>query len=45
MATTITEQIQTKTPPVLPAQSKRMRLDGTDPKFGDWRDDLVRDGL
>lgn len=23
---------------------ERMRVDGTDPKFGDWRDDLARDG-
>lgn len=22
----------------------RMQVDGTDPKFGDWRDDLIRDG-
>ena len=22
----------------------RLRADGTDPTFGDWRDDLVRDG-
>lgn len=28
----------------LPASGYRMKLDGTDPKFGDWRDDLVRDG-
>jgi hypothetical protein len=21
-----------------------MKVDGTDPKYGDWRDDLVRDG-
>lgn len=27
-----------------PAQSLRMRVDGTDPKFGDFRDDLARDG-
>ena len=24
--------------------SGRMKVDGTDPKYGDWRDDLVRDG-
>ncbi|CAI6093600.1 unnamed protein product [Clonostachys chloroleuca] len=23
---------------------KRLKVDGTDPKFGDWRDDLIRDG-
>ena len=21
-----------------------LKIDGTDPKYGDWRDDLVRDG-
>lgn len=25
-------------------QGERMRMDGTDSKFGDWRDDLARDG-
>lgn len=25
-------------------QDGRMKVDGTDPKFGDWRDDLARDG-
>jgi hypothetical protein len=25
-------------------ESKRMKMDGTDPKFHDWRDDLARDG-
>lgn len=26
------------------ARHERMKLDGTDPKFCDWRDDLARDG-
>jgi hypothetical protein len=26
-------------------ESKRMKMDGTDPKFHDWRDDLARDGF
>jgi len=26
------------------ARDERMKLDGTDPKFGDWRDELARDG-
>lgn len=26
------------------ATSQALRVDGTDPKYGDWRDDLVRDG-
>lgn len=37
-ATTATETI------TAPTQSLRMRIDGTDPKFGDFRDDLARDG-
>lgn len=28
----------------LPVTAYRMTMDGTDPKFGDWRDDLLRDG-
>lgn len=27
-----------------PASGYRMKIDGSDPTFGDWRDDLVRDG-
>lgn len=36
----------TKTTPVTlkVVEDGRMRVDGTDAKFGDWRDDLVRDG-
>ena len=36
----------TSTAPTLtiPATGYRMNVDGTDPKFGDWRDDLARDG-
>ncbi|CAK7207207.1 hypothetical protein SEUCBS139899_010016 [Sporothrix eucalyptigena] len=26
------------------AKATRMRMDGTDPHYGDWRDDLLRDG-
>jgi len=29
----------------LQAQKQRMKLDGSDGNFGDWRDDLVRDGF
>jgi hypothetical protein len=25
-------------------ESKRMKMDGTNPMFHDWRDDLARDG-
>lgn len=28
----------------LQAVDGRMKVDGTDSKFGDWRDDLARDG-
>lgn len=35
----------TKAAPVtLTAVDERMKIDGTDAKFGDWRDDLARDG-
>ena len=27
------------------ATSEKLKVDGTDPKYGDWRDDLVRDGF
>jgi hypothetical protein len=33
------------TPATLKAvEDERMRVDGTDANFGDWRDDLARDG-
>jgi hypothetical protein len=35
----------TKAVPVtLTAVNERMKVDGNDVKFGDWRDDLARDG-
>jgi hypothetical protein len=36
----------TKTTPITlkAVEDQRMRVDGTDTKFGDWRDDLARDG-
>jgi hypothetical protein len=36
----------TKTTPITlkAVGDQRMRVDGTDAKFGDWRDDLARDG-
>ena len=36
----------TKTTPITlkAVEDQRMRFDGTDAKFGDWRDDLARDG-
>ena len=39
-STTITEQPEAAT--LTP--SRRLILDGTDPTFGDWRDDLIQDG-
>jgi hypothetical protein len=42
MATEIvTSNVTTLT---LPVTGYRLKVDGTDPKFGDWRDDLARDG-
>lgn len=36
----------TKTTPITlkAVEDQCMRVDGTDAKFGDWRDDLARDG-
>lgn len=36
----------TKTAPVTlkAVENVRMRIDGTDAKYADWRDDLARDG-
>ncbi|PKS11392.1 hypothetical protein jhhlp_003155, partial [Lomentospora prolificans] len=43
MATaTVTETATATTLPV--STNIRMKVDGTDPTFGDWRDDLARDG-
>lgn len=46
MATTTTTEQQAT--PVLKAvgapADHRMKIDGTDSKYGDWRDDLVKDG-
>lgn len=41
MSTTTT---QTTAPLKVKATSSALKVDGTDPKYGDWRDDLVRDG-
>lgn len=30
---------------VVPSAGPQLKVDGTDPTFGDWRDDLVRDGF
>jgi hypothetical protein len=39
MSTTITESV------TIPQDNVCMRLDGNDPTFGDFRDDLARDGF
>lgn len=41
MSATITE---TTIPVKVIANSEALKVDGTDPSYGDWRDDLVRDG-
>lgn len=42
--TTATEQHLTLST-AAPAEQKRMVVDGSDPVYHDWRDDLVRDGF
>ncbi|KAI5362356.1 hypothetical protein Slin14017_G075930 [Septoria linicola] len=37
--------MQTAAPIRVTATSQCLKVDGTDPQFGDWRDDLVRDGV
>lgn len=39
--TTITEQ---PSAPITAINDGRMKMDGSDPSYGDWRDDLLRDG-
>ncbi|KAH7368613.1 hypothetical protein B0T11DRAFT_277371 [Plectosphaerella cucumerina] len=41
MATTTITQT---TPSLSVSSQQKLRVDGTDPKYGDWRDDLIRDG-
>jgi hypothetical protein len=43
MSSTIT-QTQVSPSITLEASGRRMTVDGKDPVYGDWRDDLVRDG-
>jgi hypothetical protein len=40
---TITEVQPAQT--VITVAPQAMKIDGTDPSYGDWRDDLVRDGF
>ena len=32
------------TPSSITVATQAMKIDGTDPTYGDWRDDLIRDG-
>jgi hypothetical protein len=42
---TTTTQTQTTARITIPAKSTALKVDGTDPKYNDWRDDLIRDGF
>ncbi|KAK6429790.1 hypothetical protein LTR95_014062 [Oleoguttula sp. CCFEE 5521] len=42
--TTITQEARPARMTVQPSRNSALKVDGTDPKFGDWRDDFVRDG-
>lgn len=42
--TTTTTAASQPTLTLRPAGADRMKVDGTDRRYGDWRDDLVRDG-
>lgn len=44
---TLTETISTRVPHayITAAKSDVLKFDGTDRVFGDWRDDLIRDGF
>ena len=44
MSSTVTESATTTLTAAAP-ESSRMKMDGSDPKYGDWRDDLLRDGF
>lgn len=39
-----TETVTTTVAPATEPSPTRMRMDGTDARYGDWRDDLLRDG-
>lgn len=40
----ISTTTKTTTVTLKAVENERMRVDGTDTKYGDWRDDLARDG-
>lgn len=41
---TLSQATSSQTPKLNLEGGARLKCDGTDPKFGDWRDDLLRDG-
>lgn len=41
---TTTTTITQAAPSLSVTSQPKLKVDGTDPKFGDWRDDLIRDG-
>ena len=48
MSTTIattTTTAQAQPAKITVTSTKALKIDGTDPTFGDWRDDLIRDGF
>jgi hypothetical protein len=42
--TTMTTQHVEKSTSTTVEAPRRLQVDGTDPVYGDWRDDLIRDG-
>ena len=44
MATKTVTATATSTATAASSTPARMRMDGTDARYGDWRDDLLRDG-
>jgi hypothetical protein len=44
MSATVTETTSSTVRVIAMPSDKRMKVDGNDPAYGDWRDDLVRDG-
>lgn len=44
MASTITTAEQALTLTAIGPVERKLKVDGSDPAYGDWRDDFVRDG-
>jgi hypothetical protein len=45
MSTITQTQVVEATAPIISVAQQPLKVDGTDPTYGDWRDDLVRDGF